>query len=566
VLAKGIPIRIDGAPTGSESQGMTPTDFQPSLDSYLAAFGYSTANGNVQASIVGSGAQGKAWINKFYNSTKPFTHAAFGGYLVTRLDGFTQGDAMALVDRSLASDGNPPSGSFLFDVDSNFGIADPTQFPPATPSTNVTAEESFGDGNADLEHAAQTLQASGIPTDLAITTTFVGNQSNLGGYFSWGSNDSDYNNVAYESLSFASGSISNTYVSTSMRTFFRQYVGFNSVLLTGMTSLRARVANGNSDNHSYIFQVRLDNPSGQVIGTCTVPETGDSQKWTTTTCNLTPNLTGVHNVYLIFVPNGFGGGLYNLEWIAFAGTPSLIEAASFNDVADGPLLEQDSEGSQDLGFITNGTFAKYSSINLAKMTSFNARVASAGSGGNIEIHLDNPGGTRIGTCSVPVTGGWQTYVSTSCNLKGAGGIHDVYLVFTGGGGFLFNVEWFRFVGGTSIIEAASFNSLSGGAFLENSSEGAMDLTNIFDGQSEMGDLIANGLTGAEGYVNEPTLDGIVGITFNVQHYTAGYTLAESFLSGNPYLGWEGTVVGDPLAAPYFGATASTTHRKPGQGH
>jgi hypothetical protein len=94
----------------------------------------------------------------------------------------------------------------------------------------------------------------------------------------------------------------------------------------------------------------------------------------------------------------------------------------------------------------------------------------------------------------------------------------------------------------------------------------MDLTNIFDGQSEMGDLIANGLTGAGGYVNEPTLDGIVGITFNVQHYTVGYTLAESFFAATPYVGWEGTVVGDPLAAPYLAATASTTHRKHQQGH
>jgi uncharacterized protein (TIGR03790 family) len=558
VLVKGIPLVIDSAPTGSEPQGLTPLDLQPSVDSYLAALGYSTANGNVQASIVGSGAQGVAWINKYYNSTKPFSHAQFGGYLVTRLDGFTQGDAMALVDRSLAAAGNPQAGTVLFDVDSNFGLGDWTTMPPATVSKKVTAEESFDHGNADLLHAAKILQASGIPTDLAITTTFVGNQGNLLGYYGWGSNDSDYNNVAYESLTFAPGAIANTYVSSSMRTFFAQYVGFNSIQLTGMTALQARVANANTDGNSYIFQVRIDNPSGQAIGTCTVPETGGSQTWATTTCNLAPGLSGVHNVYLVFIPNGFGGSLYNLEWIAFTGVPSVVEAASYNAVSGSPQLEQSAEGGQDLGYITNGSYALYSSVNLANATSLTARVAADSGGGNIEIHLDSPNGASIGTCTVPGTGDWQTYVTTTCPLAGASGIHDVYLVFTGPGGYLFNVLWFQFAGSPGVIEVASNSAISGGSFLEASSEGAMDLTNIFDGQSQMGDLIANGLTGAEGYVNEPTLNGIVGVAYNIQHYEAGYTLAESFAAGTPYLGWEGVIVGDPLAAPYFGAPTPVT--------
>jgi hypothetical protein len=46
--------------------------------------------------------------------------------------------------------------------------------------------------------------------------------------------------------------------------------------------------------------------------------------------------------------------------------------------------------------------------------------------------------------------------------------------------------------------------------------------------------------------------------YNIQHYEAGYTLAESFFTGTPYLGWEGVVVGDPLAAPYLGAATPVT--------
>ena len=42
---------------------------------------------------------------------------------------------------------------------------------------------------------------------------------------------------------------------------------------------------------------------------------------------------------------------------------------------------------------------------------FKARVASATSGGNIEIHLDSTNGTLVGTCAVTGTGGWQTWVT-----------------------------------------------------------------------------------------------------------------------------------------------------------
>jgi uncharacterized protein (TIGR03790 family) len=558
VLTKGIPIRIDGAATGSEPMGQSPQDFQPSLDSYLAALGYSTSNGNVQATIAGSGAQGVAWINRYYNSTAPFTHAAFGGYLVTRLDGNIQSDATALVDRSLAATQTPLTGAVLLDADAGDGIGDKTANPPAAPSTNVPQEESFDHGNADLMNAAGALQASGLTTNALVTRTFAGNQSNLLGYFSWGSNDQDYDPEAYESLAFAPGAISNTYVSSSLTSFIGQYVGFNSINLTGMTSLQARVANANTDSTKHILQVRLDNPSGKIIASCNVPETGGWQNWVTTNCGLTSSVSGVHNVYLLFVPNGFGGSLYNIEWMRFQGAPSVIEAASFNSLSGGEQLESSSEGAQDLGFITNGANAVYKSIDLNAMTSFQARVASAGAGGTIQIHLDSAAGQLIGTCAVPVTGGWQNWVTQTCALTGANGIHDVYLVFNGGGGFLFNVEWFNFIGGTNVIEVASNNVLSGDASLETSSEGAQDLGSIPDGQSHMTDLIAAGLTGAEGYVNEPLLNGIEGIAFQLSHYESGYTLAESMYAGTPYLGWEGIVVGDPLAAPYFGATPTIT--------
>jgi hypothetical protein len=45
------------------------------------------------------------------------------------------------------------------------------------------------------------------------------------------------------------------------------------------------------------------------------------------------------------------------------------------------------------------------------------------------------------------TGGWQTYTTKTCSISGANGVHNLYLKFTGGSGFLFNVNWFQFTGG-----------------------------------------------------------------------------------------------------------------------
>jgi uncharacterized protein (TIGR03790 family) len=217
VLTKGVPIRIDGGSTGSKDIGSS-KNLHPSVDSYLAAMDYPMISGAIKISITGSGATGYGWLNRYWNETVPFTHTAFGGYLVTRLDGYTQADAISLVDRALsAEEGHGPYGKVLLDVQPDFGIDKSVQ--PFKVTGDIASEAAWSTWNADLVQAADLLKSFGIPVDLDLSQTFVGNQSNLLGYFSWGSNDSHYTDQAYESLSFAPGSIGDTAVSTSARTF-----------------------------------------------------------------------------------------------------------------------------------------------------------------------------------------------------------------------------------------------------------------------------------------------------------------------------------------------------------
>ena len=126
---------------------------------------------------------------------------------------------------------------------------------------------------------------------------------------------------------------------------------------------------------------------------------------------------------------------------------SQIEAESYNSQS-GIQTESCDEGGQNIGYIENGDYAVYNNVNFGSgATSFQARAASNTSGGNIEIRLDSTSGTLLGTCSVAGTGGWQTWVNSTCNVIGASGTHNLYLKFTGGSGYLFNINWFKFTSG-----------------------------------------------------------------------------------------------------------------------
>ena len=223
VLTKGVPIRIDGGETGSRAEH-TSGNLHPSVDSYLAAMGYRSIKGAVKISIHGSGADGYGWLNHYWNQDVPFSHAAFGGYLVTRLDGYTKSDAEALVTRSLTAEtdtmNNTHGGKVLLDVQPTFKFnsAD-VESQPLAVTGPILDESDYGSWNADMVKAGDLLVARKIPTELERSEVFVGERANLSAYFSWGSNDTNYNEKAYESLTFAPGSIGDTAVSTSARTF-----------------------------------------------------------------------------------------------------------------------------------------------------------------------------------------------------------------------------------------------------------------------------------------------------------------------------------------------------------
>lgn len=121
-----------------------------------------------------------------------------------------------------------------------------------------------------------------------------------------------------------------------------------------------------------------------------------------------------------------------------------IEAESFSDQS-GVRAEDCAEGGQNVGYIENGDYIMFKRVDFGDgAKSFNARIASALSGGNIELYLDKMNGTPAAVCKAAGTGNWQEYTDITGNVGNITGVHDLYLKFTGGEGFLLNINYFSF--------------------------------------------------------------------------------------------------------------------------
>ena len=121
-----------------------------------------------------------------------------------------------------------------------------------------------------------------------------------------------------------------------------------------------------------------------------------------------------------------------------------VEAEAFT-TQSGIQTENCAEGGSDVGYIENGDYTEYDNINFGTgKDKFDVRVASSTSGGNIEVVLDNLTGKSLGKFPVKGTAGWQNWATLTNSISGVTGIHNVYLKFSGGTGYLFNLNWFRF--------------------------------------------------------------------------------------------------------------------------
>jgi hypothetical protein len=130
---------------------------------------------------------------------------------------------------------------------------------------------------------------------------------------------------------------------------------------------------------------------------------------------------------------------------------ATIQAESFN-AQNGIQTETttDTGGGQNIGFIANGDWARYDGVNFGSTppVDFQARVASGAGGGVsglVQVRIDSPTATPIGSFAIANTGGWQSWRTVPGNVSAVTGTHTVYLTFSSGQPADFvNVNWFNF--------------------------------------------------------------------------------------------------------------------------
>ncbi|WP_241825083.1 PQQ-dependent sugar dehydrogenase [Micromonospora sp. CB01531] len=107
------------------------------------------------------------------------------------------------------------------------------------------------------------------------------------------------------------------------------------------------------------------------------------------------------------------------------------------------------EGGMTVGDINNGDWIQFDPYKLNNVTSFTARVSSAGAGGTLRFRTGSPTGTIIGSATVTQTGSWDTYVTVSGTISGApAGTTSLYVTFAGNGKrALFDLDSYTFVTG-----------------------------------------------------------------------------------------------------------------------
>ncbi len=201
-------------------------------------------------------------------------------------------------------------------------------------------------------------------------------------------------------------------------------------------------------------EIHLGAVDGELIGTYHIPGTGDWSIWETVACEA-PELAavnGIRDVYMVF-KNG-GDWLFNLNWFQFMKGPhdaaAVIEAEDFAEAFD--LVVEgnaDTEGAQGIGGINNGDYSSYH-INFGdggyKKLTFRASSGYV-EGGDVEVRLGSIDGELAATGHIPGSGDWGAWETVSFDAEGLAALTGeqlVYFVYTNGGDWLFNLNWFQF--------------------------------------------------------------------------------------------------------------------------
>jgi len=113
----------------------------------------------------------------------------------------------------------------------------------------------------------------------------------------------------------------------------------------------------------------------------------------------------------------------------------------------GPMLLEfgNASGRRGIGAIDHGHHIRLAAIPLDATSAVRFRVASAGSGGVIELREQSADGRLLASVTVEPTGDWDRWVELEAPLEASGSRKDLVVRFVNEGkGGLMNLDWIRF--------------------------------------------------------------------------------------------------------------------------
>ena len=200
-----------------------------------------------------------------------------------------------------------------------------------------------------------------------------------------------------------------------------------------------------SDSEGGTIEVRSGSVDGALLMTVNIAGTGSWDEYKTFIGNAASDITGTHDIYLVF--KGTGDQLMKVDNFYFlndqcAGRSyeaySQIEAEDFCEMNGVEIL-----GGSYLGNIQDGDWIRFSNVNFTSIAPLSVKLNIASvSGGYMNVMLDDPrGGTLVATITAPGTGGWTSWKDFLLAMnQEVTGIHDVYIYFGGGT----NLNWIQF--------------------------------------------------------------------------------------------------------------------------
>ena len=143
--------------------------------------------------------------------------------------------------------------------------------------------------------------------------------------------------------------------------------------------------------------------------------------------------------------DSFPEGVVELSPTANVPAISAFETIQAEDFSsqEGVRTEDTSGGGQNIGFIENGDWIMFRKVDFEDgANSFTGRIS--GNAAAMEIYIDNMNNAPAAKINFTGTSGFGDYQEFSYNIPKIEGVHSLYIKFTGGEGYLLNMDSFVF--------------------------------------------------------------------------------------------------------------------------